>query len=71
VKNNIFEVGDLVRLKGFKQAKPEDVPYGMVISTRGRAFGDVEIKWLNKDVADRYILSTFTVATKLEILQKA
>ena len=73
MKNNKFKVGDLVRLKGFKRAKPEDVPYGMVIVDNypfhnGRM---VPVKWLNKNVADRYVLKSYIEIEKLEILQKA
>ena len=31
----------------------------------------INVKWLNKDVADRYVLSTYVEVDKLELLQKA
>jgi len=72
MKNNKFEVGDLVRLKGFKRAKPEDVPYGMVMYDKTIYHNKlINVKWLNKDVADRYVLSTYVEVEKLELLQKA
>lgn len=74
MKKNKFEIGDLVRLKGFKVTKPEDVPYGMVIyAGKGIYYGrgSIKVKWLNKDVADRYVLTSYVLEEKLELLQKA
>jgi hypothetical protein len=59
--------GDLVTLKGMLKTKEK--PIGMV--KRIWATKDLEIFWLNEDLAKRYALVKINDPKKLEIVSKA
>jgi hypothetical protein len=63
----IFQLGDLVTLKGMKKIKEK--PIGMI--KRKWATSDVEIFWLNEDIAKRYAVKSIVDPKKLEIISKA
>ena len=63
----IFQPGDLVALKGMKKIKEK--PIGMI--KKRWATSDVEIFWLNEDIAKRYAVKKIIDPKKLEIVSKA
>mgnify|MGYP003113932440 CR=1 FL=1 len=63
----IINLGDLVTLKGM--TKSIDKPLGMV--KRIWATKDIEIFWLNEELAKRYALTNIINPKKLEIVSKA
>ena len=63
----IFQLGDLVTLKGMKKIKEK--PIGMI--KRKWATKDLEIFWLNEDIAKRYAVTKIIDPKKLEIISKA
>jgi hypothetical protein len=70
MRNNnqtIFQPGDLVTLKGMKKIKEK--PIGMI--KRKWATNDVEIFWINEDIAKRYAVKKIIDLKKLEIISKA
>tara|TARA_R110002110_G_scaffold269531_1_gene485212 strand:- start:121 stop:348 length:228 start_codon:yes stop_codon:yes gene_type:complete len=68
-KNNetIIQPGDLVTLKGMTKIKEK--PIGMV--KKKWATNDLEIFWLNEDIAKRYAVHKIINFKKLEIVSKA
>ena len=65
MKNIDIDIGDLVRLKGFKLSDPSEVPYGLV------EYASWRVQWLNTDIAERFALTKLVEKTKLEIIHKA
>ena len=63
----IFQLGDLVTLKGMKKIKEK--PIGMI--KRKWATQDLEIFWLNEEIAKRYAVKKIVDPKKLEIISKA
>jgi len=63
----IFQLGDLVTLKGMKKIKEK--PIGMI--KRKWATDHLEIFWLNEDIAKRYAVKKNIDPKKLEIISKA
>ena len=57
--------GDLVTLKGF-QDRLEDVPIGVVISTKHRTY--YKVLWANKELQRRWAISDLINKKKLEKL---
>lgn len=70
MKNIDIDIGDLVRLKGFKLSDPSEVPYGLVEYASWRA-DHCRVQWLNTDIAERFALTKLVEKTKLEIIHKA
>ena len=66
-KQTIIQPGDLVTLKGMKKMKEK--PIGMV--KKRWATDDVEIFWLNEDLAQRFAVHKIINPKKLEIVSKA
>ena len=66
-KQTIIQPGDLVTLKGMK--KINEKPIGMVKKIWSTK--DVEIFWLNENIARRYAVHTILKFSKLEIVSKA
>jgi len=69
--NNVdvdINIGDLVRLKGFKLQKASEVPYGLVEKI---SYKYCNVQWLNKSIADRFALNKVIEKIKLEIIHKA
>ena len=66
-KQTKFQPGDLVTLKGMNKQKEK--PIGMV--KKIWATKDVEIFWLNKNIAKRYAVHDILKFSKLEIVSKA
>ena len=66
-KKTIFQPGDLVTLKGMN--KTQEKPIGMV--KKVWATKDVEIFWLNENIAKRYAVHHIINNSKLEIVSKA
>ena len=67
MKTNKINIGDLVTLRGMTQTVEK--PIGMV--KRIWATKDLEIFWLNEDLAKRYALVKINEPKKLEIVSKA
>ena len=63
----IINLGDLVTLKGI--TKSIDKPLGMV--KRIWATKDIEIFWLNEDIAKRYAVHKILKHSRLEIVSQA
>ena len=68
-KNNstIIQPGDLVTLKGMSKLKEK--PIGMV--KKKWATNDVEVFWLNENIAKRFAVHKICDHHKLEIVSKA
>tara|TARA_R110000824_G_scaffold232791_3_gene420974 strand:- start:17813 stop:18037 length:225 start_codon:yes stop_codon:yes gene_type:complete len=62
-----INLGDLVTLKGMLKTKEK--PIGMV--KRKWATKDLEIFWLNENLAKRYAVTNIVSPSKLEIVSKA
>ena len=67
MKTNKIDIGDLVTLRGMTQT--EEKPIGMV--KKIWATSDLEIFWLNEDIANRFALVKIVDPKKLEIVSKA
>tara|TARA_R100000008_G_C3585465_1_gene171919 strand:- start:1484 stop:1705 length:222 start_codon:yes stop_codon:yes gene_type:complete len=65
-KQTNISPGDLVTLKGMKKIKEK--PIGMV--KKVWATEDVEIFWLNENIAKRYAVHDILKFTKLEIVSE-
>ena len=63
----IIQPGDLVTLKGMKKIKEK--PIGMV--KKKWATNDVEVFWLNENIAKRFAVHKICHYNKLEIVSKA
>ena len=63
----IIQPGDLVTLKGM--IKTSEKPIGMV--KRKWATGDLEIFWLNEDMAKRFAVHKILNHSRVEIVSKA
>lgn len=64
---SIINPGDLVTLKGM--TKTNDKPIGMV--KKRWATGDLEIFWLNEDIAKRFAVHKILNHSRLEVISKA
>jgi len=62
----IIQLGDLVTLKGMK--KVEEKPIGMV--KKKWATNDLEIIWLNTNIAKRFAVHNILNKNKLEVVSK-
>jgi hypothetical protein len=62
-----INIGDLVTLRGMRNTAEK--PIGMV--KRIWATKDVEIFWLNDDLAQRYAVSKIVDPKKLEVISQA
>jgi len=62
-----MNVGDLVKLKGFKHTDPNEIPHGFVMADVG--LNKYKIKWLNLDLAARWALTSITSEDKLELIK--
>jgi len=67
MKTNKINIGDLVTLRGMTQTVEK--PIGMV--KKIRATKNLEIFWLNEDMAKRFALVKVVDPKKLEIVSKA
>ena len=67
MKTNKNNIGDLVTLRGMTQTVEQ--PIGMV--KKIRATKNLEIFWLNEDMAKRFALVKVVDPKKLEIVSKA
>tara|TARA_Y100000817_G_C16447676_1_gene363611 strand:- start:29 stop:244 length:216 start_codon:yes stop_codon:yes gene_type:complete len=67
MKSEKIQVGDLVTLKGM--TKISEKPIGMV--KRIWATKDIEIFWLNEDIAKRYAVHKILKHSRLEIVSQA
>tara|TARA_Y100000748_G_C15391404_1_gene447675 strand:+ start:592 stop:807 length:216 start_codon:yes stop_codon:yes gene_type:complete len=67
MKSEKIQVGDLVTLKGM--TKISEKPIGMV--KRIWATKDIEIFWLNEDIAKRYAVHKILNHSRLEIVSQA
>jgi len=61
-----MKVGDLVKLKGFKNSDPNDIPHGLICADLGISV--YKIKWLDEEVATRWALKTVMPSDKLELI---
>jgi len=61
-----MNIGDLVKLKGFKTTHPNDVPHGIISADLG--LSKFKIKWLNEKVAQRWALPVIMPIEKLELI---
>ena len=61
-----MQVGDLVKLKGFNIANPNEVPHGLVSANFG--LNKYKIKWLDEDIANRWALGPIIAAESLEVI---
>ena len=61
-----MKVGDLVKLKGFKNSDPNDIPHGLICVDLGLHV--YKIKWFDEEVAIRWALKTVMPADKLELV---
>ena len=71
MKNIDINIGDLVRLKGFKLSDPSEVPYGLVEHAGFPNAKHCRVQWLSKDIANRFALTKLVEKIKLEIIHKA
>jgi hypothetical protein len=62
----MMKVGDLVKLKGFKVANPNEIPHGFIIADLG--LNKFKIKWLDPDLAARWAMTPITPIEKLELI---
>jgi len=61
-----MKVGDLVKLKGFKNTNQNEIPHGLITAELG--LNKFKVKWLNKNVALRWALTSVVAFEKLELI---
>tara|TARA_R110002110_G_scaffold204473_1_gene415814 strand:- start:6240 stop:6440 length:201 start_codon:yes stop_codon:yes gene_type:complete len=61
-----MNIGDLVKLKGFKSTDPNDIPHGLIAADLG--LNKYKIRWLNEEIASRWAMSTIVPIEKLELI---
>tara|TARA_Y100000296_G_C4960658_1_gene150794 strand:- start:233 stop:433 length:201 start_codon:yes stop_codon:yes gene_type:complete len=61
-----MKVGDLVKLKGFKNSNQNEIPHGLITAELG--LNKFKVEWLNKNVALRWALTSVVAFDKLELI---
>ena len=61
-----MNIGDLVKLKGFKLTNQNDIPHGIISADLG--LNKFKVRWLNEDVAHRWAVPAIIPMEKLELL---
>ena len=61
-----MKVGDLVKLKGFKNTNQNEIPHGLITAELG--LNKFKVEWLNKNVALRWALTSVVAFDKLELI---
>jgi len=61
-----MNIGDLVKLKGFKQSHPNDIPHGIISADLG--LNKYKVNWLNEDIASRWAMPAIMPIEKLELI---
>ena len=64
-----MKVGDLVKLKGFENSDPNEIPHGLICVDLGlRVY---KIKWFNEEIAQRWAVKAVMSHDKLELIAAA
>ena len=61
-----MNIGDLVKLKGFKITNQNEVPHGIISADLG--LDKYKVRWLNEEVALRWTLPAIMPLEKLELI---
>lgn len=61
-----FKPGDLVKLKGFKKLKINEVPIGIIEINLG--LKKYKINWTDENLANRFALSNIISENKIELI---
>jgi hypothetical protein len=64
--NNIFNIGDLIKLKGFKKLSINDTPVGIISAKLG--LGKYKITWADEKIAKRFGLTDIMADEKIELI---
>ena len=62
-----FNVGDLIKLKGFKKLDINDTPVGIVVANLG--INKYKINWADVKISRRFGLDEVVHASKLELIE--
>ena len=62
----MMKVGDLVKLKGFKVANPNEIPHGFIVANLG--LNKYKVRWLNLELAARWAVTPIMPQDKLELI---
>jgi len=61
-----MKVGDLVKLKGFKNTNQNEIPHGLIAADLG--LNKYKVRWLNEEIALRWAMSSIVAIDKLELI---
>ena len=62
-----FDIGDLIKLKGFKKLEINDTPMGIIVAKLG--ISKYKINWANDKISRRFGLTEIMHASKLELIE--
>ena len=66
MKDIVFNIGDLIKLKGFKKLSLNETPIGIIMADLG--LNKFKINWADDHIARRFGLTTVMAAEKIEKL---
>ena len=61
-----MKVGDLVKLKGFKNTNQNEIPHGLITADLG--LNKYKVRWLNEKIALRWATPVIIAIEKLELI---
>lgn len=61
-----MKVGDLVKLRGFKNANQNEIPHGLITADLG--LNKYKVRWLNEKIALRWATPVIIAMEKLELI---
>ena len=64
-----MKVGDLVKLKGFKNSNPNEIPHGLICVDLGLQV--YKVKWFDEEIAKRWAVTAIMNSDKLELVNSA
>jgi len=66
MNNNKFNIGDLIKLKGFKKLSINETPVGIISANLG--LNKYKITWTDENIARRFGLTNVMPIEKLELI---
>tara|TARA_R110000824_G_scaffold5670_16_gene26245 strand:- start:3224 stop:3448 length:225 start_codon:yes stop_codon:yes gene_type:complete len=66
MREDIFNIGDLIKLKGFKKLDINDTPVGIIIANLG--ISKFKINWADEKIAKRFGLTEIMHKDKIELI---
>tara|TARA_Y100001973_G_C5195662_1_gene334073 strand:+ start:2151 stop:2363 length:213 start_codon:yes stop_codon:yes gene_type:complete len=66
MNEEIFNIGDLIKLKGFKRLKINETPIGIITANLG--ISTYKINWADEKIAKRFGLTEIMHKDKIELI---